>query len=72
MVWGTFVGTKLLDLVVVEGKMNSAKCIDMLDKHFRPFMKRGLTFMQDGANIHSAETKDWLENKKNSCHGMAC
>lgn len=65
MIWGAFVGDKLLDLVVVEGKMNSAKYIAMLDKHLRPFMKRGWTFMQDGASIHrSDETKTWLEKQK--------
>ena len=65
MVWGAFVGNKLLDLVIVDQTMDSAKYTDMINKSLRPFMKRGLTFMHDGASIHrSDETKNWLKDNK--------
>ena len=65
MVWGAFVGNKLLDLVIVDQTMDSAKYTDMLNKSLRPFMKRGLTFMHDGVSIHrSDETKNWLKDNK--------
>jgi transposase len=65
MIWGAFVGTKLFDLVIVDTTMNSTKYTEMLNKSLRPFIKRGWTFMQDGASIHrSKETQEWLKNNK--------
>ena len=62
MVWGAFVGNKLLDLVIVDQTMDSAKYTDMLNKSLEPFMKRGLTFMHVGASIHRTdETKKELK-----------
>lgn len=65
MVWGAFVDNQLFNLVIVETTMNSAKYKEMLNKNLRPFFKRGLTFMHDGASIHqSKETKEWLKRNK--------
>jgi transposase len=65
MVWGAFVGNKLLDLVVCEHTMDSHKYIELLNKSLRPFVKSGLKFMHDGASIHQSKlTKDWLKKNK--------
>lgn len=65
MVWGAFVGNQLFDLVIIETTMNSEKYKEMLSKCLQPFIKRGWTFMHDGASIHqSKETKEWLKINK--------
>jgi transposase len=65
MIWGAFIGNQLFDLVVVETTMNSAKYKEMLNESLLPFIKRGWTFMHDGAKIHqSIETKEWLNSNK--------
>ena len=64
MVWGAFVGDKLLDLVVCEVTLDSRKYIAVLNKSLVPSMSRGLMFMHDGASVHRSNlTKNWLEKK---------
>lgn len=65
MVWGAFVGERLLDLVVCDDTLDSDKYIDVLNKSLVPSMSRGLKFMHDGASVHrSKKTTEWLKKKK--------
>ena len=65
MVWGAFVGEKLLDLVVCEHTLDSKKYIEVLNKSLLPSMSRGLKFMHDGASVHrSKQTTSWLKKNK--------
>lgn len=65
MVWGAFIGNKLLDLVVCENIMDSSKYIEMLTKSLLPFVKSEFKFMHDGASIHRSKlTREWLAKNK--------
>lgn len=65
MVWGAFVGDKLLDLVVCEHTLDSKKYIEMLNKSLVPNIRPGLKFMHDGASAHRSKlTTSWLQKKK--------
>lgn len=65
MVWGAFVNDTMLDLVVVDHKLDSKKYIEVLKKSLVPYMKPGLKFMQDGASAHRSKmTTNWLQNQK--------
>ena len=68
MVWGAFSASGKADLFVVEGKQNSARYINVLEKIF-PFMNRldtnNAIFQQDNAAIYTSQlTKDWFKTKK--------
>lgn len=65
MVWGAFVGERLLDLVVCEHTLDSQKYIDVLKKSLLPSMSRGLQFMHDGASVHRSKlTTSWLQKNQ--------
>ena len=69
MVWGASSAPGKADLVVMEGKQNSARYINVLAKSLVPFMNRldtnNAIFQQDNAAIHTSKlTKDWFKTKK--------
>lgn len=65
MVWGAFVGKRLLDLVICKHTLDSNKYIDVLTKSLVPPISRELKFMHDGASIHRSEmTTNWLQKAK--------
>ena len=65
MVWGAFVGDKLLDLVVCEHTLDSKKYIEMPNNSLLPHYKPGLKFMHDGASAHRSKlTTSWLKDNK--------
>ena len=64
MVWGAFSASGKADLVVMEGKQNSSRYINMLEKSLFPFMNgldtNNAIFQQDNTAIHTSKlTKDW-------------
>ena len=69
MVWGAFIASGKADLVVMEGKQNSAQYINVFEKSLFPFMNRldtnNAIFQQDNAAIHTSKLmKDWFKTKK--------
>lgn len=65
MIWGAFCGSRKLEIVVIDNKMNADKYINLLGqglKTFYDFSDRPLIFQQDNAPCHSAnKTQEWLE-----------
>ena len=59
MVWGAFTASGKADLVVMEGKQNSAQYIYVLENSLSPFMNHldtnNTIFQQDNAAIHSSK-----------------
>ena len=68
MLWGCFSAAGTGRLVAIEGKMNAAKYIDILDENlFQSVhdlrMGRRFTFQQDNDPKHTAKiTKEWFQN----------
>ncbi|KAG2462424.1 TCB1 transposase, partial [Polypterus senegalus] len=68
MLWGCFSAAGTGRLVAIEGKMNAAKYMDILDKNLLQSAKdlrlgRRFTFQQDNDPKHTAKiTKEWLHN----------
>jgi transposase len=68
MMWGCFVGDKLGPLILCpEGRMNSKKYCEMLEKGFLPFwrtLSEDSILMQDGASSHrSKKTRAWFQEQ---------
>ena len=64
MIWGSFIGTRVLNLHILEGNYNSERYIKLLERGLLPSYSKELTFMQDIASIHrSKQTKKWLQDK---------
>ena len=69
MVWGAFSASGKADLVVMEGKQNSARYINVLEKKsLFPFMNclntNNALFQQDNAAIHTSKLmEDWFKTK---------
>ena len=66
MVCGAFTASEYADLVVMEGKQNSARYINVLEKSLFPFMNhlnsKNAIFQQDNAAIHTSKLmKDWFK-----------
>ena len=72
MVRGAFSTSRKADLVVMEGRQNSARYINMLKKVF-PFMNwldtNNAILQQDKATIHTSKlTKDWFKQSFELAH----
>ena len=67
MVWACLAGTRLSELVIVEGKQDGLKYIKTLENHSLPFgedLPLIWMFMQDGAPCHRAKlVKIWLKSQ---------
>ena len=76
MFWGSFSASGKADLVVMEGKQNSARYINVWGKKVFPFMNRldtnNVIFQQDNAAIPTSKlTKDWFKTKIYWSFGLA-
>jgi len=68
MIWGAFSAAGKAELVVMEGRQNSQRYIDVLEKSLLPFLSvthnNNATFQQDNAAIHTSRvTKNWFQEK---------
>ena len=68
MIWGTFSANGKAELVVIVGRQNAQKYVEVLKSNLLPFAEvhhgQGVIFQQDNASIHTAEvTKAWFEDK---------
>ena len=66
MVWGCFCNFKVGPLVLVEGRLNAKKYIELLEHYLLPFINElrlnSYTFQDDNAPAHSARlTESWKE-----------
>ena len=69
MLWGVITSYGKSKFTIVEGTLNSASYLKLLNDEFLPFYKqlrrRNLTFQQDNARPHTAkDTIAWFESKK--------
>ena len=69
MVWGAFSVPEMADLIVMEGKQNSARYINVLEKSLSTFVNRLDTnkaiFQLNNVAIHTSKlTKDWFKTNK--------
>ena len=67
-VWRAFYAFRKADLVVMEGKQNSVRYINVFEKSISPFMNdldnNNAIFQQDNATIYTSKfTKDWFVQK---------
>ena len=64
MVWGAFGDGKALALAQLEGRVNSRKYIEMLDREYTPVQDADYHLLQDGATIHTSKmTREYLESE---------
>lgn len=66
MVWVAFCNNEKLPIVVLQGKINSQKYQENLEKHLKPFIERKnakeLIFQHDNAPSHASKsTNNWLK-----------
>ena len=77
MFWGASTASGKADLVVMEGKQNCTRYINVLGKSIVPFMNHldinNDIFQQDNAAIHTSKLmKNWFKTKKKILHKMGC
>jgi hypothetical protein len=68
MIWGAFSANGKAELVIMEGRQNAQKYVEVLEKSMLPFAEdnhgQDFIFQQDNAAIHTARaTKAWFEDK---------
>ena len=67
MIWGAFSAAGKAEIVVMQGRQNSQRYIEVLEKSFLPFLSLthyNATFQQDHAAIHTSRvTKNWFQAK---------
>jgi hypothetical protein len=69
MVWGAITADGPGPLVRMEGSVNAANCVAMLQQHYLPYVRRHLTrrhiLQQDNAPAHkAAATQTWLQRNR--------